>query len=83
MSPQLSKIVVVPSEDQNIKKMVTDMELQKLHGTIKALHMVVSDTGVVLSKRGSTSTTVRGRKEADRGAEAEEDPGQRRQRCDK
>ncbi|KAJ1266276.1 hypothetical protein BS78_08G138700 [Paspalum vaginatum] len=50
LSPQLSKIAVRPSEDQNITKMVKDMELQKLHGTIKALQKVVSDTGVVLEQ---------------------------------
>ncbi|PAN21816.1 hypothetical protein PAHAL_3G490600 [Panicum hallii] len=50
LSPQLSKIVVRPSEDQNSMKMVKDMELQKLHGTIKALQKVVSDTGVVLEQ---------------------------------
>lgn len=50
MSPQLSKIAVRPSEDQNTTKMVKDMELQKLHGTIKALQKVVSDTGVVLEQ---------------------------------
>lgn len=50
MSPQLSKIAVRPSEDQNVTKMVKDMELQKLHGTIKALQKVVSDTGVVLEQ---------------------------------
>ena len=50
MSPQLSKIVVRPSEDQNSMKLVKDMELQKLHGTIKALQKVVSDTGVVLEQ---------------------------------
>lgn len=50
LSPQLSKIAVRPSEDQNTTKMVKDMELQKLHGTIKALQKVVSDTGVVLEQ---------------------------------
>ncbi|CAL4897955.1 unnamed protein product [Urochloa decumbens] len=50
LSPQLSKIAVRPSEDQNTPKMVKDMELQKLHGTIKALQKVVSDTGVVLEQ---------------------------------
>ncbi|KAL6623461.1 hypothetical protein ACP70R_033340 [Stipagrostis hirtigluma subsp. patula] len=49
-SPQLSKISVKASEDQNATKMVKDMELQKLHGTIKALQKVVSDTGVVLEQ---------------------------------
>ncbi|PWZ34145.1 Protein NETWORKED 1D [Zea mays] len=49
-SPQLSKIDVRPSEDENTTKMVKDMELQKLHGTIKALQKVVSDTGVVLEQ---------------------------------
>ncbi|XP_062202140.1 protein NETWORKED 1A-like [Phragmites australis] len=50
LSPQLSNISVRPSEDQNATKMVKDMELQKLHGTIKALQKVVSDTGVVLEQ---------------------------------
>ncbi|ONM01958.1 Protein NETWORKED 1A [Zea mays] len=50
LSPQLSKIAVRPSEDQNTTKVVKDMELQKLHGTIKALQKVVSDTGVVLEQ---------------------------------
>ncbi|CAN6361754.1 unnamed protein product [Urochloa humidicola] len=50
LSPQLSKIAVRPSEDQNTPKMVKDMELQKLHGTIKALQKVVSDIGVVLEQ---------------------------------
>ncbi|CAN6361755.1 unnamed protein product [Urochloa humidicola] len=50
LSPQLSKIAVRPSEDQNTPKMVKDMELQKLHGTIKALQKVVLDTGVVLEQ---------------------------------
>ncbi|KAL6847246.1 hypothetical protein ACP4OV_023099 [Aristida adscensionis] len=50
LSPQLSKISVKPSDDQNETKMVKDMELQKLHGTIKALQKVVSDTGVVLEQ---------------------------------
>ncbi|CAD6267063.1 unnamed protein product [Miscanthus lutarioriparius] len=50
LSPQLSKIAVRPNEDQNTTKMVKDMELQKLHGTIKALQKVVSDTGVVLEQ---------------------------------
>ncbi|KAL5206046.1 hypothetical protein ABZP36_034255 [Zizania latifolia] len=50
LSPQLSKIAVKPSEDQNATKMVKDMELQKLHGTIKALQKVVTDTGVVLEQ---------------------------------
>ncbi|XP_015698677.2 protein NETWORKED 1A-like [Oryza brachyantha] len=50
VSPQLSKIAVKPSEDQNATKMVKDMELQKLHGTIKALQKVVIDTGVVLEQ---------------------------------
>ncbi|KAG2630589.1 hypothetical protein PVAP13_3KG537200 [Panicum virgatum] len=49
LSPQLSKIVVRPSEE-NSMKLVKDMELQKLHGTIKALQKVVSDTGVVLEQ---------------------------------
>ncbi|CAM0949034.1 unnamed protein product [Alopecurus aequalis] len=46
-SPQLSKIAVKPSDDQ---KLVKDMELHKLHGTIKALQKVVTDTGVVLEQ---------------------------------
>ncbi|KAK3140180.1 hypothetical protein QOZ80_5AG0397180 [Eleusine coracana subsp. coracana] len=50
MSPQLSKICVKASDDQNATKMVKDMELQKLHGTIKALQKVVTDTGVVLEQ---------------------------------
>ncbi|KAG8092942.1 hypothetical protein GUJ93_ZPchr0012g21864 [Zizania palustris] len=50
LSPQLPKIAVKPSEDQNATKMVKDMELQKLHGTIKALQKVVTDTGVVLEQ---------------------------------
>jgi hypothetical protein len=50
MSPQLSKICVKPIDDQNATKMVKDMELQKLHGTIKALQRVVTDTGVVLEQ---------------------------------
>ncbi|XP_062204062.1 protein NETWORKED 1A-like [Phragmites australis] len=49
LSPQLSKISVKPSEDQNAK-MVKDMELMKLHETIKALQKVVTDTGVVLEQ---------------------------------
>lgn len=50
LSPQLSKIAVRPSDDQNSPKLVKDMELQKLHGTIKALQKVVTDTGVVLEQ---------------------------------
>ncbi|KAI4988028.1 hypothetical protein ZWY2020_029658 [Hordeum vulgare] len=50
LSPQLSKIAVKPSNDQNSTKLVKDMELQKLHGTIKALQKVVTDTGVVLEQ---------------------------------
>jgi hypothetical protein len=50
MSPQLSKICVKPSDDQNATKMVKDVELQKLQGTIKALQKVVTDTGVVLEQ---------------------------------
>lgn len=50
LSPQLSKIAVKPSDDQNSTKLVKDMELQKLHGTIKALQKVVTDTGVVLEQ---------------------------------
>jgi hypothetical protein len=50
MSPQLSKICAKPSDDQNATKMVKDVELQKLHGTIKALQKVVTDTGVVLEQ---------------------------------
>ncbi|VAI13178.1 unnamed protein product [Triticum turgidum subsp. durum] len=50
LSPQLSKIAVRPSDDQNSPKLVKDMELQRLHGTIKALQKVVTDTGVVLEQ---------------------------------
>uniref|UniRef100_A0ACD5YL87 Uncharacterized protein n=1 Tax=Avena sativa TaxID=4498 RepID=A0ACD5YL87_AVESA len=50
LSPQLSKIAVRPNDDQNSAKLVKDMELQKLHGTIKALQKVVTDTGVVLEQ---------------------------------
>lgn len=50
LSPQLSKIAVKPSDDQNSTKLVKDMELHKLHGTIKALQKVVTDTGVVLEQ---------------------------------
>uniref|UniRef100_A0A0E0MPE3 NAB domain-containing protein n=1 Tax=Oryza punctata TaxID=4537 RepID=A0A0E0MPE3_ORYPU len=51
VSPQLSKIAVKPIHgEQNATKMVKDMELQKLHGTIKALQKVVTDTGVVLEQ---------------------------------
>ncbi|KAF7063576.1 hypothetical protein CFC21_070091 [Triticum aestivum] len=50
LSPQLSKIAVKPSDDQNSPKLVKDMELQRLHGTIKALQKVVTDTGVVLEQ---------------------------------
>lgn len=50
MSPQLSNICVKPSDDQNATKMVKEMELQKLHRTIKALQKVVTGTGVVLEQ---------------------------------
>ena len=38
------------SGDENAMRMVKDMELQKLHGTIKALQKVVTDTGVLLEQ---------------------------------
>lgn len=51
VSPQLSKIAVKPIHGEpNATKMVKDMELEKLHGTIKALQKVVTDTGVVLEQ---------------------------------
>jgi hypothetical protein len=36
--------------DANAMRMVKNMELQKLHGTIKALQKVVTDTGVLLEQ---------------------------------
>lgn len=38
------------SSDHNAMKMVKEMELQKLHGTIKALQKMVTDAGVLLEQ---------------------------------
>ncbi|KAJ1294445.1 hypothetical protein BS78_01G147100 [Paspalum vaginatum] len=38
------------SEEENALRMVKEMELQKLHGTIKALQKVVTNTGVLLEQ---------------------------------
>ena len=48
-SPQFLK-TLRSSGDENAMRMVKDMELQKLHGTIKALQKVVTDTGVLLEQ---------------------------------
>ncbi|CAN6287458.1 unnamed protein product [Urochloa humidicola] len=50
LSPQLLKTAMRSSGDENAMRMVKDMELQKLHGTIKALQKVVTDTGVLLEQ---------------------------------
>ncbi|XP_062215118.1 protein NETWORKED 1A-like [Phragmites australis] len=50
LSPQLLKTTMRSSGDENAMRMVKDVELQKLHGTIKALQRVVTDTGVLLEQ---------------------------------
>ncbi|KQJ89166.1 protein NETWORKED 1A [Brachypodium distachyon] len=48
LSPEPLKTMV--SSDHNAMKMVKEMELQKLHGTIKALQKMVTDAGVLLEQ---------------------------------
>uniref|UniRef100_A0A0A9D0C4 NAB domain-containing protein n=1 Tax=Arundo donax TaxID=35708 RepID=A0A0A9D0C4_ARUDO len=50
LSPQLLKATMRSGGEENAMRMVKDMELQKLHGTIKALQKVVTDTGVLLEQ---------------------------------
>ncbi|OEL31355.1 Protein NETWORKED 1C [Dichanthelium oligosanthes] len=50
LSHPLLKTAIRSSGDENAMRMVKDMELQKLHGTIKALQKVVTDTGVLLEQ---------------------------------
>lgn len=50
LSPEVLKTTMRSSGDENAMRMVKDMELQKLHGTIKALQKVVTDTGVLLEQ---------------------------------
>lgn len=49
LSPQV-KTAIKSSGDENAMRMVKDMELHKLHGTIKALQKVVTDTGILLEQ---------------------------------
>uniref|UniRef100_A0A0D9VWN3 NAB domain-containing protein n=1 Tax=Leersia perrieri TaxID=77586 RepID=A0A0D9VWN3_9ORYZ len=49
-STQVLKTNMRSSDDQNAVRTVKDMELQKLHGTIKALQKVVTDTAVLLEQ---------------------------------
>ncbi|KAF8683144.1 hypothetical protein HU200_045004 [Digitaria exilis] len=49
LSPEM-KTAIQSSGDENATRKVKDMELQKLHGTIKALQKVVTDTGVLLEQ---------------------------------
>lgn len=50
LSTQVLKTNMRSSGDQNTVRTVKDMELQKLHGTIKALQKVVTDTAVLLDQ---------------------------------
>ncbi|XP_052147048.1 protein NETWORKED 1A-like [Oryza glaberrima] len=50
LSTQVLKTNMRSSDDQNTVRTVKDMELQKLHGTIKALQKVVTDTAVLLDQ---------------------------------
>ncbi|KAL6637250.1 hypothetical protein ACP70R_024822 [Stipagrostis hirtigluma subsp. patula] len=50
LAPQLFKTNMQPIFDESAMRMVKNMELQKLHGTIKALQKVVTDTGVLLEQ---------------------------------
>ncbi|KAL5218421.1 hypothetical protein ABZP36_019105 [Zizania latifolia] len=50
LSTQILKTTMRSSGDENAIRTVKDMELQKLHGTIKALQKVVMDTGVLLEQ---------------------------------
>ncbi|XP_006650327.1 protein NETWORKED 1A-like [Oryza brachyantha] len=50
LSTQVLKTNMRSSDDQNAARTVKDMELQKLHGTIKALQKVVTDTAVLLEQ---------------------------------
>uniref|UniRef100_A0A0E0D3Z4 NAB domain-containing protein n=1 Tax=Oryza meridionalis TaxID=40149 RepID=A0A0E0D3Z4_9ORYZ len=50
LSTQVLKTNIRSSGDQNAVRTVKDMELQKLHGTIKALQKVVTDTAVLLDQ---------------------------------
>lgn len=50
LSPHLVKTTTRSSGEENALRMVKGMELQKLHGTIKALQKVVTDTGVLLEQ---------------------------------
>ncbi|TVU46031.1 hypothetical protein EJB05_05548 [Eragrostis curvula] len=48
--PQPLKNTMRTGDDDNAMRMVKNMELQKLHGTIKALQKVVTDTGILLEQ---------------------------------
>ncbi|CAD6205908.1 unnamed protein product [Miscanthus lutarioriparius] len=50
LSPHLVKTTTRSGGEENALRMVKSMELQKLHGTIKALQKVVTDTGVLLEQ---------------------------------
>uniref|UniRef100_A0A0E0KGM1 NAB domain-containing protein n=1 Tax=Oryza punctata TaxID=4537 RepID=A0A0E0KGM1_ORYPU len=50
LSTQVLKTNMRSSGDQNAVRTVKDMELQKLHGTIKALQKVVTDTAILLDQ---------------------------------
>ncbi|KAG8097635.1 hypothetical protein GUJ93_ZPchr0013g34613 [Zizania palustris] len=50
LSTQILETTMRSTGDENAVRTVKDMELQKLHGTIKALQQVVMDTGVLLEQ---------------------------------
>ncbi|KAL5210727.1 hypothetical protein ABZP36_006350 [Zizania latifolia] len=50
LSTQILETTMRSTGDENAVRTVKDMELQKLHGTIKALQKVVMDTGVLLEQ---------------------------------
>ncbi|KAK3146676.1 hypothetical protein QOZ80_3BG0270020 [Eleusine coracana subsp. coracana] len=50
LSPQPLKDTMQSGDDDNAMRVVKNMELQKLHGIIKALQKVVTNTGVLLEQ---------------------------------